>query len=620
MGRAWVFGDVYGPSSSANSDAVAAMIDSKWQAGDIVVLAGDCVQEDPPTTTKYNSLISSVLTVLGVNPTDRNQVLAVPGNHDYDRGLFNTAFGVTGDAWSSHVIAGARWILLDSMNASVDQFNPGVDSAQLTWLDAELASPFDGPTFAVMHHPRKSSYTQTSPDTYNDNSVLDSLYSRLYNDARVDRVFHGHCPFFEITKKLDHNWAVQADGFRQVGTGTGGWSHATSSASNNALMDASDASGTTVIGQHHSDDPGGGYGATLVEWDGTLTTLQYFSTDGTARYTLTNDPLNNPDTGGGGGVPLTVINVAGANGDVSKVVPLAANAGTDRQAILVVSWQGAGHNQADMGTAFGPLTLVDRVERGTGAAQFVPGIAVYAGAIPAGTQDFTLPTSNNGVGFGLLVCEGADLNGITATISSSGGTLATSYTAPSGSGFRIGAVSTNSATTVTMPGNYTTIVAPGATYSAVDAGYDAAGNAGTFTFGSSDWAGVAIAVPVPQITYTVVRESVTPIQGTIVGAGLGTDVNSTDPNGITITAGGTIEFDIVEQITEGTPASAFRELRVELPAGYDPAQGYKASCQAFDMVDAPISVAVNAPQTIIGGEPDVIFTTTLPITGSGTTV
>ena len=304
MGRAWVFGDVYKYSDDSNTDAVVAMIAGKWQAGDIVVMAGDCLQEDPPTTTKYNAMIVAVFDALGIDETNRTQVLAVPGNHDYDRSAFNTAFGVTGNIWSTHVIGGARWILLDSMNASVDVYNPGVDSAQLTWLDSVLAAPFAGPTYAVMHHPRKSSYTQTSPDSYNNNTVLDSLYSRLYG-AEVDYVFHGHVPFFEITKKIDHLWYPRTDGFRQIGTGTGGWSHAGSGSSNQSYMAASDASGTVVIGNQFNDSAGGAYGATLATWDSTVTTIEYFSTDGVARYTLTNDPINSTVTGVGDAVRWT---------------------------------------------------------------------------------------------------------------------------------------------------------------------------------------------------------------------------------------------------------------------------------------------------------------------------
>ncbi len=67
-------------------------------------------------------------------------------------------------------------------------------------------------------------------------------------------------------------------------------------------MDAADGSGTTVIGQHFSNNTGGGYGATLLEWDGQESRVRYFDTSGTARYTLNNDPLNSeitPGTGGG---------------------------------------------------------------------------------------------------------------------------------------------------------------------------------------------------------------------------------------------------------------------------------------------------------------------------------
>ncbi len=271
------------------------MIASKWQTGDIVVHAGDCLQENEDQGYAMpGGFVDTVLDPLGIDPADRTKYLPAPGNHDIDRAGWEATFGIHGDqAWYVEVNNGARWIILDSTDPN-NRWKPGIDDAQQAWLSGVLSVAHDGPTYAVMHHPRKSSYDRDGSwpnGTYNDNTVLDPLYEKLYQGG-VDYIFVGHSALFEVTKKIDHEWTPQADGFRQWLVSTGGWNHTGITETDTSLMNASDGSGPVTIKLLTSSEPWGSYGAALVEWTSTTSTVTYFDVNGNVRYTLSNDPVN----------------------------------------------------------------------------------------------------------------------------------------------------------------------------------------------------------------------------------------------------------------------------------------------------------------------------------------
>ena len=294
-GRAWVVGDIH---HTDDTDLVFSMINGKWQAGDVMVFAGDCIQENETAQLapgEYAQMIAATCTVLGLDPTNTNEVLAAPGNHDNVRSAFGNAFGLNGTApWFMKMVGGARWLVLDSCDPN-DYWQPGSAAAQETWLDGILATPHDGPTYAVMHHPRRSSYTAAG---YSNITEIDPIHQKLYN-AEVDYIFCGHAPFFETTEKIDNNWYLRPlDGYRQIMVGTGGWSHASDTESDSSLMNATGPTFGSVIVHQETTSSGRYFGACLVEWSGTTSTYTYFSTDGVGRHTLPDDPLNNISTTG----------------------------------------------------------------------------------------------------------------------------------------------------------------------------------------------------------------------------------------------------------------------------------------------------------------------------------
>ena len=79
-----------------------------------------------------------------------------PGNHDV-RTTYAAAFldGADGPANRAHAVAGARFLMLDSLVDEVDgqrQDHGVLLPETLSWLDAELAGD-PSPTFVCLHHP-----------------------------------------------------------------------------------------------------------------------------------------------------------------------------------------------------------------------------------------------------------------------------------------------------------------------------------------------------------------------------------------------------------------------------------------------------------------------------------
>ena len=139
----------------------------------------------------------------------------VPGNHEYNTpgaaGYFSY-FGdrVPGPYYSYDLGA---WHLI-ALNTSIPM---GTGSAQLQWLQADLAANAGRCTLAYFHIPRFSSGT-----VHGDSAVVDPLWRALYA-AGADVVLNGHEHNYERFAPQDPEGAADPSGIREFVVGTGGY-------------------------------------------------------------------------------------------------------------------------------------------------------------------------------------------------------------------------------------------------------------------------------------------------------------------------------------------------------------------------------------------------------------
>lgn len=134
----------------------------------------------------------------------------VPGNHEYETqsasgyfDWFGAEAGTPGQGWYSFELG--AWHVV-ALNSNCGAVGCGPASAQLAWLDADLAAHPSACLLAFWHHPRYSSGRHGSiPAT---DALWDALVAR-----GLDVALAGH----------DHSYErVAADGAREFVVGTGG--------------------------------------------------------------------------------------------------------------------------------------------------------------------------------------------------------------------------------------------------------------------------------------------------------------------------------------------------------------------------------------------------------------
>ena len=159
-----------------------------------------------------------------------------PGNHDYQENLPGTEpdstaqgyFGYFGVAAGNGPVGnysydvGAWHIVVLNSSFEEKQFLGRVldTTAQLSWLDADLAAHPSPCTLAIWHHPRFSSGVVHGSDTR-----LTSFWQHLY-DAGADVILSGHEHNYErFAPQTPAGVADPARGIREfvVGTGGGGY-------------------------------------------------------------------------------------------------------------------------------------------------------------------------------------------------------------------------------------------------------------------------------------------------------------------------------------------------------------------------------------------------------------
>jgi hypothetical protein len=134
------------------------------------------------------------------------------GNHEYQTtdaagyfAEFGAAAGAPGEGWYSYELGAWHVVVLNSNCDFVGGCNEG--SAQLDWLEADLAAHPTACTLAYWHHPRYTS------GRHGDDPRTEPLW-RALSDAGADLVLAGH----------DHDYERNGpvDGIRSFVVGTGG--------------------------------------------------------------------------------------------------------------------------------------------------------------------------------------------------------------------------------------------------------------------------------------------------------------------------------------------------------------------------------------------------------------
>jgi 3',5'-cyclic AMP phosphodiesterase CpdA len=133
-----------------------------------------------------------------------------PGNHDYRTsgapGYFNY-FRVS----SYYVYNLGDWRIY-ALNSNIDATS---SSAQVKWLQNDLAQNPKKCVLAYWHHPRWSSGQR------GNNAKMQSAWSALYN-AGADLVIAGHEHHYERFKQMNASGSTVSSGLRQIVVGTGG--------------------------------------------------------------------------------------------------------------------------------------------------------------------------------------------------------------------------------------------------------------------------------------------------------------------------------------------------------------------------------------------------------------
>jgi acid phosphatase type 7 len=201
-------GDIADCTRPAVSDT-ASLLDSNW--GTVFTL-GDNVY-DTGTMAAYTSCY-------GPNwGRQLQRTRPSPGNHDYD-GVSLAAYlayfgstgaaGATGEAYYSY--EAGNWHVV-SLNSVIPI---GAGSAQLQWLQEDLAASKATCTIAYWHHPLFSS-AQNGPQAF-----VKDLWRVLYQN-NVDIVMNGHDHVYERFGPQDPDGRADvARGIRQFTVGTGG--------------------------------------------------------------------------------------------------------------------------------------------------------------------------------------------------------------------------------------------------------------------------------------------------------------------------------------------------------------------------------------------------------------
>lgn len=202
----------------------------------VLVGAGDissCGQNNDEATAKLLDGISGTVFTTGDNaysdgtyteyincydPTwgrNKTRTKPVPGNHDYNTSGAAGYFQYFNNVPSYYAYNLGNWRIY-ALNSQIDV---SASSAQVAWLQADLAANPKLCTLAYWHKPRWS-----SGSTHGSSSAEQTLWQVLYN-AGAELVINGHEHNYERFAEMNASGSAVSPGLREIVTGTGGISH-----------------------------------------------------------------------------------------------------------------------------------------------------------------------------------------------------------------------------------------------------------------------------------------------------------------------------------------------------------------------------------------------------------
>lgn len=210
-------------------------------APEVFVGAGDiasCYDDNDEATARLLDDIEGTVFTLGDNAYDRgstadftscydptwgrhaDRTRPVPGNHDYYTpgaaayfAYFGEAAGDPARGYYAYDLGAWRVIALNTNCAEIGGCGEG--SAQIAWLEAELAANPNQCTLAYGHHPHFSS------GEHGDEANLATMWDVL-DRSGVDVILGGHDHTYERFAPQDAWGNADPEGIRQFVVGTGG--------------------------------------------------------------------------------------------------------------------------------------------------------------------------------------------------------------------------------------------------------------------------------------------------------------------------------------------------------------------------------------------------------------
>ena len=303
-------GDICTPDTlgcSRTSDLIVAMVpNAVFTTGDNAYYEGTLAQFNTnydPNWGRFRALTF---------PSPGNHEYNGDGYFDYFNGIGNQA-GMAGDrseGYYSYDLGEWHFIALNSRAGGT------IASAQLAWLDADLAANTKPCTAAYFHYPL------LSRGNYTGYATMKPFYDRLYA-AKADLVLVGHDHNYQRYGKMDGYQVATTDGLRQVIVGTGGAGVYPISGTH-ALLEASN-SGT--FGVLRLDLTAMGYDATFLPRAGRTFTDQFSAS-------CNRGPRLSPDfTVAAATSPLTLLR----GGTVTQAVTVSSGGGFNASVRMTLS-------------------------------------------------------------------------------------------------------------------------------------------------------------------------------------------------------------------------------------------------------------------------------------------
>jgi len=225
------------PSPTSTSSPTSTIAASPTSSGSAVLVgAGDislCSNNNDEATAKLLDTISGTVFAAGDNayidgsfteytncydPTwgrHKARTKPVPGNHEYQTSGAAGYFQYFNNVPSYYAYNLGSWRIY-ALNSEI---SVSATSAEITWLQDDLAANPSQCVLAYWHRPRWS-----SGSSHGSSSSMQTLWQVLYN-AGAELVVNGHEHNYERFAEMNATGSSTSQGLREIVVGTGGASH-----------------------------------------------------------------------------------------------------------------------------------------------------------------------------------------------------------------------------------------------------------------------------------------------------------------------------------------------------------------------------------------------------------